>query len=121
MRFSLKVIDILFVNRCLQDVYIYSENSVTLLGTDGKTASNTYMIQLNLEPTPAGHMNDLIHVQSHNEADKKAANDLLMIKAEKLPATSIVKCIKKLKSHSFCVSSSRQVASLVSFSQKYLK
>ena len=96
-------------------MYIYSENSVTLLGTDGKTASNTYMIQLDLEPTPAGLTNDLIQVQTYNEADKKAANDLLMIKAEKLSATSIVKCIKRIKSHSFCVSSSRKVASLVSY------
>lgn len=106
---------------CLQDVYIYSENSVTLLGTDGKTASNTYMIQLDLEPTPAGLTNDLIQVQTYNEADKKAANDLLMIKAEKLSATSIVKCIKRIKSHSFCVSSSRKVASLLSSSKHQVK
>ncbi len=103
----------------MQDVYIYSENSITLLGTDSKTASNTYLIQLNLQPTPTSILNDLIQVTSYNEngtcksKTEQAETNLLMIKAEKLSATSIVKCIKKLKSSSFCVSSSRKVASLV--------
>ena len=103
--------------RSLQDVYIYGENSVTLLGADSKTLSNTYLIQLNLFPTPTGVSNDLIEVTSYNENGNnvKSSKDtnLLMIKAEKLAATSIVKCIKKLKSSTLCVSSSRKVAALV--------
>ena len=91
---------------------------MTLLGTDNKTSSNTYLIQLNLQPTPTGILNDLIQVTNYNEngtTSKKQANEanLLMIKAEKLSANSIVKCIKKLKSSAMCVSSSRKVASLV--------
>ncbi len=100
----------------LQDVYIYSENSVTLLGTDSKTSSNTYLIQLNLQPTPTGVSNDVIQVSYNENGNSKKTpkeTNLLMIKAEKLFANSIVKCIKKLKSISFCVSSSRKVASLV--------
>lgn len=110
----------------LQDVYIYSENSVTLLGTDNKTSSNTYLIQLNLQPTSTSILNDLIHVTNYNEngsTSKKSANEanLLMIKAEKLSANSIVKCIKKLKSSSMCVSSSRKVASLLSSTKNQVK
>jgi hypothetical protein len=93
-------------------VYIYSENSVTLLGTDNKTSNNTYLIQLNLQPTPTGLLNDLIQVKSSSSSTSEQAN-LLMIKAEKLNANSIVKCLKKVKSSGMCVSSSRKVASLV--------
>jgi len=93
-------------------VYIYGENSITLLGTDSKTASDTYLIQLNLQPTPTSVLNDLIEVTSYAEKTQKETN-LLMIKAEKLSADSTVKCIKKLKSSSFSVSSSRKVLSLL--------
>ena len=102
----------------MQDVYIYSENSITLMGTESKNPTNTYLIQLNLQPTPARILNDLIQVANYNEngtTSKKSANEanLLMIKAEKLSANSVVKTVKKFKSSCLCVSSSRKVASLV--------
>ena len=110
----------------LQDAYIYGENSVTLLGTDSKTASNTYLIHLNLQTTPTGILNDLIEVTSYSENGSKSdksskETNLLMIKAEKLSATSVVKCIKKLKSSSLCVSSSRKVAALLSSTKHRVK
>jgi len=101
-------------------VYIYGENSITLLGTDGKTALNTYLIQLNLQPTPTSVLNDLIEVTSYAEKTQKETN-LLMIKAEKLSADSTVKCIKKLKSGSFSVSSSRKVLALLATSKHRVK
>lgn len=114
--------------RALQDVFIYNENSVTLLGTDNKTASSTYLIQLNLQQTSSHDIsNDLIEVTTNNngasnegtEGAEKASKEnttknLLMIKAEKLQASSIVKHLQKAKSSSLCVSSSRKVAALVS-------
>lgn len=111
---------------CLQDVCIYSENSVTLLGTDNKTSNNTYLIQLNLQPTPTGGiLNDLIQLSSYDNASSRKQSvkeaNLLMIKAEKLNSNSIVKCIKKLKSTAMCVSSSRKVASLLSASKHQVK
>jgi len=102
---------------CLQDAYIYGENSVTLLGTDSKTALNTYLIQLSLQTTPTGVLNDLIEVTSTTPKE----TNLLMIKAEKLTGNSIIKCIKKLKSSSLCVSSSRKVAALLSSSKHRVK
>lgn len=115
----------------MQDVYIYGENSITLLGTDSKTNSSTYLIQLNLQPTLMGVSNDLIEVTSYSEnVNGEARNvavkspretNLLMIKAEKLNADSIVKCIKKLKSSSLCVSSSRKVAALLAASKNRVK
>jgi hypothetical protein len=98
---------------------------VTLLGTDKKSCSNTYLAQLSLQSSTLGVLNDLIEVQSsysgngdNKDASKssKQANEtnLLMIKAEKLAAKSIVKCIKKSKTSGFCVSSSRKVAALLS-------
>jgi hypothetical protein len=104
----------------LQDVYIYGENSITLLGTDSKTASDTYLIQLNLQPTPTSVLNDLIEVTSYAEKTQKETN-LLMIKAEKLSADSTVKCIKKLKSAAFSVSSSRKVLALLASSKHRVK
>ncbi len=111
----------------MQDVYIYGEHSVTLLGTDKKSCSNTYLAQLSLQSTTLGSLNDLIEVQSSYSAanngeskdggkSSKQANEtnLLMIKAEKLSAKSIVKCIRKAKTSGFCVSSSRKVAALLS-------
>lgn len=126
-------IDLNKTKRTLQDVYIYGENSVTLLGADSKTNSNTYLIQLNLQPTPTGVSNDLIEVTSYSEnvnnnGDSKSTTakspretNLLMIKAEKLSANSIVKCIRKLKSSSLCVSSSRKVAALLAASKNRVK
>lgn len=106
----------------LQDVYIYGENSVTLLGTDNKTSSNTYLIQLSLQTTPTSSSSDLIEVTSYSENVKSPREtNLLMIKAEKLSATSIVKCIKKLKSSCLCVSSSRKVAALLSSHRNRVK
>ena len=102
---------------CLQDAYIYGENSVTLLGTDSKTCLNTYLIQLNLQTTPTGVLNDLIEVTSSTPKE----TNLLMIKAEKLTGNCIIKCIKKLKSCSLCVSSSRKVAALLSSSKHRVK
>ena len=103
---------------CLQDAYIYGESSVTLLGTDSKTALNTYLIQLSLQKTPTGVLNDLIEVTS---TTPKETTNLLMIKAEKLTGNSVIKCIKKLKSCSLCVSSSRKVAALLSASKHRVK
>lgn len=96
------------------------------MGTESKTSANTYLIQLNLQPTPTGILNDLIQVTNYNEngtTSKKSTNEanLLMIKAEKLSANSIVKCIKKFKSSSMCVSSSRKVASLLSAQKNHVK
>ena len=108
------------LNSALQDVYIYGENSITLLGTDSKTASDTYLIQLNLQPTPTSVLNDLIEVTSYAEKTQKETN-LLMIKAEKLSADSTVKCIKKLKSAAFSVSSSRKVLALLASSKHRVK
>lgn len=116
----------------LQDVCIYGENSVTLLGTDSKTSTNTYLAQLNLQPTPIGILNDLIEVTSYSEGGEKKQNNaeksankettnLLMIKAEKLTANSIIKCIKRLKTSSFCVSSSRKVAALLNVNRHRVK
>lgn len=120
----------------LQDVYIYNENSVTLLGSDNKTHSSTYLIQLNLQQTSSNDIsNGLIEVSTNGSANtsnasqnanddeqsKKEGKNLLMIKAEKLSATSIVKYLQKLKSSSFCVSSSRKVAALLSSSKHRVK
>jgi hypothetical protein len=104
---------------CLQDAYIYGENSVTLLGTDSKTALNTYLIQLSLQTTPTGVLNDLIEVTSSTPQAKET--NLLMIKAEKLTGNSIIKCVQKLKSCSLCVSSSRKVAALLSATKHRVK
>jgi hypothetical protein len=57
--------------------------------------------------------------QDSNSSNKET--NTLMIKAEKLTADSIVKCIKKLKCAFFCVSSSRKVASLLSASKNRVK
>lgn len=109
---------------------------MTLLGSDGKSATpNTYLAQLDLQPTPIGILNDLIEVTSYSENGDKAksggANDaqqkngketnLLMIKAEKLSAHSIIKCLKKFKSHCFCVSSTRKLVALLSSNKHRVK
>lgn len=103
-------------------MYIYGENSVSLLGTDTKTSSSTYLVQLNLQPSPSSSSSDLIEVTSYSENTKSPREtNLLMIKAEKLNATSIVKFIKKLKSSCLCVSSSRKVAALLSSQKNRVK
>lgn len=123
------------LSRSLQDVYIYGENSVSLLGTDNKTSSNTYLIQLNLQSTPTSILNDLIEVTSYSEnsstsdsrvqdassSSSSKETNLLMIKAEKLSADSIVKCIRKLKCAFFCVSSTRKVAALLAANKHRVK
>lgn len=97
----------------LQDVYIYNENSITLLGTDSKTFNSTYLIQLNLQLAHTRVLNDLNNENNETGSSKSKDSNLLMIKAEKLNSNSIIKYIKKLKSSCFCVSSSRKVAALV--------
>lgn len=93
-----------------------------MLGTDTKTSSSTYLVQLNLQPTPSSSSSDLIEVTSYSENTKSPREtNLLMIKAEKLSATSIVKYIKKLKSCCLCVSSSRKVAALLSSQKNRVK
>ena len=108
------------------------------------------MAQLNLQPTPIGILNDLIEVTSYSEnvnnsneisgncnynSNSRSKNNgnndfavksaketnLLMIKAEKLSANSIIKCIKKVKSSCFSVSSSRKVAALLSQNRNRVK
>ena len=113
------------MSRSLQDVYIYGENSVTLLGADSRTLSNTYLIQLELQAGAScgggggGGGGESVDYGENGAGESivikspKEAN-LLMIKAEKLAGTSIVKCLKKVKSNKLCVSSSRKVAALVS-------
>ncbi len=66
-------------------------------------------------------LNDLIQVKSSSASTSSGGEqaNLLMIKAEKLNANSIVKCLKKVKSSGMCVSSSRKVASLVNRIKKF--
>jgi hypothetical protein len=114
--------------RSLQDVYIYSERYVTLLGTDSKSQSHTYLIQFDLD-SGSSVLSDLIEVTSYSNGEsskptsskspKEAPN--VLIKAEKLNCACIVKCIKKLKSSSLCVSSSRKVAALLSHTKHRVK
>lgn len=66
----------------LQDVYIYNESGVTLLGVDTKTLSSTYLIQLNLQLASQRILNELLENETTNAKSKE--NNLLMIKAEKL-------------------------------------
>lgn len=120
---------------------------MTLLGTDSKSRSNTYLIQLNLQPTPTSVLNDLIEVTSYSSEtngnsngtehgshapgnnrlnskspkEQQSTTNLLMIKAEKLNADSIVKCIRKLKCSFFCASSSRKVCALLSANKHRVK
>ena len=99
---------------------------MTLLGTDSKSRSNSYLIQLTLQPTPTSVLNDVIEVTSYSssndenkqqqqakEATTTTTTNLLMIKAEKLGADSIVKHIKRMKCASLCASSSRKVCALL--------
>ena len=78
--------DAFYINlSSLQDVYIYNENGVTLLGTDNKTQNSTYLIQLNLQLTTPRILTDL-QESVENVASNKSSKEsnLLMIKAEKL-------------------------------------
>ena len=115
-------------SRFLQDVYIYGENSVTLLGTD-YSRSNTYLAQLNLHFKPTKLLNDKIDVTYYSDQSQKSNKDdfqckddplksskenILTIKAEKLVAKSVIKYLRKTKSDCFCVSSSRRVAAILS-------
>jgi anaphase-promoting complex subunit 4 len=104
----------------IQDSYIYNENNITLMGTDKKTSSHTYLIQLDLQTDSSDSKTstDVIEVKHNSNDDKSSTNrdqtkNLLMIKAEKLNANAVVKYLKNTKSSSFCVSSSRKVAALV--------
>lgn len=119
----------------MQDVYIYGENSVTLLGTDSKTRSSTYLIQLSLQPTPTSVLNDVIEVTNYSSSSSSdgdvgkqqqqsttaSTTNLLMIKAEKISADSIVKCVRRLKCASFCASSSRKVCALLAANRHRVK
>ena len=86
------------------------------------------MIQFDLD-SGSSVLSDLIEVTSYSNGEsskptsskspKEAPN--VLIKAEKLNCACIVKCIKKLKSSSLCVSSSRKVAALLSHTKHRVK
>ncbi len=98
------------------------------MGTDSKSQSHTYLIQFDLD-SGSSVLSDLIEVTSYSNGEsskptsskspKEAPN--VLIKAEKLNCACIVKCIKKLKSSSLCVSSSRKVAALLSYTKHRVK
>ena len=107
----------------MHDVYIYGENSVTLLGLDSRTTLNTYLIQLWMKPSEEPKEEKKIRYEededyqhyddSENEDIERPKPNMLLSRAEKISIESSIKVVRKYRSVGFCASSSRKVAAVV--------
>jgi hypothetical protein len=86
----------------MQDIYVYNENNLTILGSDNKNHTNTYMIQVQLNADETDTIED------------KASFERIKINRLINDKSCLVKPISNTRSLSLSVSNTRKVAALVS-------